>query len=109
MTEAKTLGELKSSGHRVLTVRQEMRKNLISKLQAKEDAFPNIVGYQDTVIPQLENAILSGQDVILLGERGQAKSRSFRGLNILLDEWTTVLEDVKIPENPYARNSAQGK
>ena len=73
MTEAKTLGELKSSGYQVLTVRQEMRKNLISKLQAKEDVFPNIVGYQDTVIPQLENAILSGQDVILLGERGQAK------------------------------------
>jgi len=109
VTEAKTLGELKSSGHRVLNVRQEMRKNLISKLQAKEDAFPNIVGYQDTVIPQLENAILSGQDVILLGERGQAKSRIIRSLTSLLDEWTPVLEDVEIPENPYAPISAQGK
>lgn len=109
MTEAKTLGELKSSRHWVLTVRQEMRKNLISKLQAKEDAFPNIVGYQDTVIPQLENAILSGQDVILLGERGQAKSRIIRSLTSLLDEWTPVLEDVEIPENPYAPISAQGK
>ena len=109
MTEAKTLGELKSSGYQVLTGRQEMRKNLISKLQAKEDVFPNIVGYQDTVIPQLENAILSGQDVILLGERGQAKSRIIRSLTSLLDEWTPVLADVEIPENPYAPISAQGK
>lgn len=109
MTEAKTLGELKSSGYQVLTVRQEMRKNLISKLQAKEDVFPNIVGYQDTVIPQLENAILSGQDVILMGERGQAKSRIIRSLTSLLDEWTPVLADVEIPENPYAPISAQGK
>ena len=109
MTEAKTLGELKSSGYQVLTVRQEMRKNLISTLQAKEAVFPNIVGYQDTVIPQLENAILSGQDVILLGERGQAKSRIIRSLTSLLDEWTPVLADVEIPENPYAPISAQGK
>ena len=109
MTEAKTLGELKSSGYQVLTVKQEMRRNLISKLQAKEDVFPNIVGYQDTVIPQLENAILSGQDVILLGERGQAKSRIIRSLTSLLDEWTPVLADVEIPENPYAPISAQGK
>ena len=109
MTEAKTLGELKSSGYQVLTVRQEMRKNLISTLQAKEAVFPNIVGYQDTVIPQLENAILSGQDMILLGERGQAKSRIIRSLTSLLDEWTPVLADVEIPENPYAPISAQGK
>ena len=109
MTQAKTLGELKSSGYHVLTVRQEMRRNLISKLQAKEDVFPNIVGYQDTVIPQLENAILSGQDVILLGERGQAKSRIIRSLTSLLDEWTPVLAGVEIPENPYAPISAQGK
>jgi len=109
VTEAKTLGELKSSGYQVLTVRQEMRKNLISTLQAKEAVFPNIVGYQDTVIPQLENAILSGQDMILLGERGQAKSRIIRSLTSLLDEWTPVLADVEIPENPYAPISAQGK
>jgi len=109
VTEAKTLGELKSSGYQVLTVRQEMRKNLISTLQAKEAVFQNIVGYQDTVIPQLENAILSGQDMILLGERGQAKSRIIRSLTSLLDEWTPVLADVEIPENPYAPISAQGK
>lgn len=109
MTEAKTLGELKASGYQVLTVREEMRRNLMAKLQAKEDVFPNIVGYQDTVIPQLENAILSGQDVILLGERGQAKSRIIRSLTSLLDEWTPVLAEVEIPENPYAPISAQGK
>ena len=109
MTDAKTLSGLKSSGYQVLTVRQEMRRNLISKLQAKEDVFPDIVGYQDTVIPQLKNAILSGQDVILLGERGQAKSRIIRSLTSLLDEWTPVLADVEIPENPFAPISAQGK
>jgi len=109
VTEAKTLGELKSSGYQVLTVREEMRRNLIAKLQAKEDVFPNIIGYQDTVIPQLENAILSGQDVILLGERGQAKSRIIRSLTSLLDEWTPILAEVEIPENPYAPISAQGK
>ena len=109
MTQAKTLGELKSSGYQVATVREEMRRNLIAKLQAKEDVFPDIIGYQGTVIPQLENAILAGQDVILLGERGQAKSRIIRSLTSLLDEWTPILADVEIPENPYAPSSAQGK
>lgn len=109
MTEAKTLGELKSSNYQVLPVREEMRRNLMALLQAKEEVFPEIVGYQDTVIPQLQNAILSGQDVILLGERGQAKSRIIRSLTNLLDEWTPVLADAEIPENPFAPISAQGK
>lgn len=109
MTQAKTLGELKASNYQVLPVREEMRRNLMQKLQEREDVFPNIVGYQDTVIPQLENAILSGQDIILLGERGQAKSRIIRSLTSLLDEYTPVLKDIEIPENPYAPVSAQGK
>ena len=109
MTEAKTLGELKASNYQVLPVRDEMRRNLMAKLQAKEDIFPNIIGYQETVIPQIQNAILSGQDILLLGERGQAKSRIIRSLTSLLDEWTPVLANVEIPENPFAPVSAQGR
>lgn len=109
MTEAKTVGDLKSSGYKILPVREEMRQNLIRQLQQGEDAFPGVIGYQDTVIPQLQNAILSGQDIILLGERGQAKSRIIRSLTSLLDEYTPILDGVEIPENPYAPISAQGR
>ena len=109
MTEAKTLGELKASNYRLLPVQEEMRRNLMSRLQAKEDVFPGLVGYQDTVIPQIENAILAGQDIILLGERGQAKSRILRSLTNLLDEYTPILAEAEIPENPYAPISAQGR
>jgi magnesium chelatase subunit I len=104
-----TLGELKAAGYRVLPVREEMQKNLIEKIRSGEDRFPGIVGYDETVVPQLENAILSGQDIILLGERGQAKSRIIRSLTSLLDEWTPVLAGVEIPENPYEPISRQGR
>jgi magnesium chelatase subunit I len=104
-----TLGELKASGYEVLPVRDELRKNLIAKLRAGEDLFPGIVGYDETVVPQLQNAILSGQDVILLGERGQAKSRIIRSLTSLLDEWTPVLAGCEIPENPYEPISPQSE
>src|SRR5690606_16053769 len=83
-----------------LPVREEMRRNLIAKIRGGEDVFPGIVGYDDTVVPQLENAILSGQDIILLGERGQAKSRIIRSLTSLLDEWTPVLDGCEIPQAP---------
>ncbi len=109
MSQAKTLGELKASNYRALPVREEMRLNLIRKLRSKENIFPNIFGYQDTVIPQIANAILSGQDIILLGERGQAKSRIIRSLTGLLDETIPVLADAAIPENPLAPISAEGK
>lgn len=109
MTEAKTLGELKASNYQVLPVREEMRRNLMTKLQEKADVFPDIIGYQDTVVPQLKNAVLSGQDIILLGERGQAKSRIIRSLTSLLDEYTPVLADSEIPENPFSPISSQGK
>lgn len=108
MTDSKTLGELKASAYEVLPVREEMRRNLMAKLAAGDDVFPGVIGYDDTVVPQLENAILSGQDIILLGERGQAKSRIIRSLTSLLDEVTPVLDGVSIPENPFAPISAEG-
>ena len=106
---AATLGALRESGYEALPVREEMRKNLIARLREGEDIFPGIVGYDETVVPQLENAILSGQDVIMLGERGQAKSRIIRSLTSLLDEWTPVIEGAEIPENPFAPITAQGR
>src|SRR5688572_29245118 len=107
--QPQTLGALRNSGFEVLPVREEIRKNLITKLAAREPLFPGIHGYEETVIPQLENAILSGHDVIMLGERGQAKSRIIRALVSLLDEWTPVLGGVEIPENPYRPISEQGR
>ncbi len=104
-----TVGQLRASGYQVRPVREEMRNNLIARLRSGESLFPGIVGYEETVIPQLENAILSGQDIILLGERGQAKSRIIRSLTSLLDEWTPVLAGCEIPENPFAPISRQGR
>ena len=99
---------LKSNNYQLLPVREELRKNLITKLQNGEEIFPGIVGYENTVIPQLQNAILSGQDIILLGERGQAKSRIIRSLTTLFDEWTPILAHCEIPENPFFPISPQG-
>ena len=104
-----TLGALKAARHEVLPVKAELRRNLIAKLGDGEPLFEGIVGYEETVLPQLQNALLGAQDVILLGERGQAKSRILRGLTALLDEYTPVLADVEIPENPYAPITEQGK
>ena len=101
-TQAKTIGELRASNYRVLPVREELRNNLITKIRAEEMVFPGIVGFDDTVIPQLENAILAGQDVILLGERGQAKSRVIRSLVNLLDEYIPMIADCEINDSPYS-------
>ena len=105
----KTLGQLKKSGYEILPIREELRKNLIAKIKSGENIFPGIEGYENTVVPQLQNAILSGQDIILLGERGQAKSRIIRSLTTLLDEWTPVLDGIELPENPFNPISAPGK
>ncbi|HEY5678463.1 MAG TPA: sigma 54-interacting transcriptional regulator [Pseudomonadales bacterium] len=104
-----TFGELKSSGYQVLPVKEELRRNLISRLRSRETLFPGVMGYDDTVVPQLTNAILGSQDIILLGERGQAKSRMVRSLTSLLDEWTPVLAGTEIPENPFQPITAQGR
>ncbi len=98
---SKTIGELKKSGYRVLSVKEEMRKNLIRMIQNKEPLFPGIVGYDKTVIPGLRNAILSKHDFILLGLRGQAKSRILRGLIQFLDEMIPVIAGCEINDNPY--------
>ena len=96
--QAKTFGELRASGYQVLPVKAEIRRNLINRLRDKQPLFPGIMGYDDTVIPQLTNAILGNQDVIFLGERGQAKSRLVRSLTNLLDEYTPVIEGTEVPE-----------
>ncbi|MGN6484320.1 MAG: magnesium chelatase, partial [Thermomicrobiales bacterium] len=104
-----TLGELRDSGYAPRSVRQEMRDNLVRALTTSEQLFPGIQGYEDTVLPSLENAILAGQDVILLGERGQAKTRLARSLIALLDEWTPVIAGSDVNDDPLAPISAFGK
>ena len=99
--KAKTIGELRESGYRVLPVKEEMRRNLILKIQKKDELLPGIIGYEETVVPQLENAILSGQDIIFLGERGQAKSRIIRSLVRLLDETVPVISGCEISDSPF--------
>ena len=96
-----TVGAIRKSNYEVLTVREELRKNLIAKIRAEEIVFPGIVGFENTVIPQLENAILAGQDIILLGERGQAKSRIIRSMTNLLDEAIPKIAGCEINANPY--------
>src|SRR5579884_2487750 len=102
MTRPHTIGELRESGYKVLSVKEEMRKNLIAKIEKDEELFPGIVGYEDTVIPQVENAILSGQDIVLLGERGQAKTRIARSLVNLLDEEVPAVVGCEINDDPFA-------
>ena len=91
MSNPETLGALKASGWESVSLRQELRRNAITKIQADEPLFPKVLGYESTVTPQLENALLAGHDIIFLGERGQAKTRMIRGLTGLLDEWVPIV------------------
>lgn len=100
-SKAKTIGQLRDSGYQVVSVKEEMRRNLIRKIQRKEELLPGIVGFDDSVIPHLENAILSGQDIIFLGERGQAKSRIIRSLVRLLDDEMPAVADCEIHDDPF--------
>jgi len=102
MKPQKTLGDLKRDAVAALPVREELRKNLIDRLTRGEPILPGIVGYDETVIPELENAILAGHHIVFLGERGQAKSRIIRGLVALLDEEVPVVAGCEIHDNPYA-------
>jgi magnesium chelatase subunit I len=98
---AATLRELRASGHQRRTVKEEMRDNLLSAMRTGQDSFPGIIGFGQTVLPHLERAIIAGHDVILLGERGQGKTRLIRTLTLLLDEWTPVVEGCEISDHPY--------
>ncbi|MGW4291652.1 magnesium chelatase [Micromonospora chersina] len=95
-----TLGELRASGHHYRTVKQELRDNLLARMRAGEERFPGIVGYEDTVLPEVERALLAGHDLVLLGERGQGKTRLIRSLGALLDEWTPVIPGSVLNEHP---------
>jgi magnesium chelatase subunit I len=106
---AKNVGDLKAAGYRPLGVKEELRRNAIAKLKAGEDLFPGIVGYRDSVIPQIVNGILSKHDLLFLGLRGQAKTRILRMLPRLLDEWIPVLAGVEINDDPIAPRTATGR
>src|SRR5215471_14649760 len=109
MERARTLGELKASGYHGVSVKDEMRANLICKLKRREKLFPGIVGYDETVVPQLVNAILARHNLILLGLRGQAKSRIIRQLTNLLDQYIPIIAGSEINDDPFNPISAFGR
>src|ERR1700760_1003602 len=100
MAAIETLRELRKSGYRPRPFKSEIRENLVRKIQAGDTLFPGIIGYDDTVVPQLVNAILSRHNFILLGLRGQAKSRILRGLLDLLDDQIAVVPGCEIHDDP---------
>src|ERR1700690_485083 len=101
-----TLGTLRASDYRPKSVREEIRANLEQRLADGLPLTSNVLGYEDTVLPQLETALLAGHDIILLGERGQAKSRMIRSLVELLDEWLPIVEGSEVLDATYAPISA---
>lgn len=96
-----TLGQLRASGHQLTSLRQEIRGNLLAALADGRDPWPGMHGLENTVIPQLERALIAGHDIVLLGERGQGKTRLLRTMIGLLDEWSPVIEGSEIGEHPY--------
>ena len=102
MNKSQTLGELRASGWCYRSVKQELMENMVDRMKAGKPLFPGILGYDETVIPEMENAILSGHDILILGERGQAKSRLIRTLVQLLDEWMPAVDGCEILDNPFA-------
>ncbi|HVT82072.1 MAG TPA: sigma 54-interacting transcriptional regulator [Phycisphaerae bacterium] len=106
---ARTLGQLKVSGYRSMSVKDELRKNVIARLRSGTELFPGILGYRESVIPQIINAILSKHDLLFLGLRGQAKTRILRMLPDLLDEWLPVLTGAEINDDPLQPITAAGK
>ncbi|ANE07914.1 magnesium chelatase [Corynebacterium glutamicum] len=99
-----TVGELKAAGHIYRPLRVEIRDNLLAKLRSGEDPWPGLHGLNNTVIPQLERALIAGHDIVLLGERGQGKTRLLRTLITLLDEWSPIIPGRDVPEHPLAPN-----
>src|SRR6476619_1025441 len=111
LTRPLTLAELRSSGWRSKTVKQEIHDNFITKLQAGEELYPGIVGYDDTVVPELNIAILAQHDMLFLGEKGQAKSRLMRLISSLLDEEIPYIDDPQIPvhDDPFRPITKRGR
>ena len=115
MLNIKTLGELKASGYQPKSIKQELRDNLIKKLKDKDETFPGILGFENTVIPDLERAILSRHSILLLGLRGQAKTRLARQMVNLLDTYVPVVEGSELNDDPmqplsiYAKNLIAAK
>ena len=105
----RTVGQLKASGYKPSSVKDELRRNTIAKLRAGEALFPHLVGYEETVIPQIIHGILSRHDMLFLGLRGQAKTRILRMLPDLLDEWIPILAGCEIPDDPIAPRLNAGK
>jgi magnesium chelatase subunit I len=97
-----TLGALRASGHEYRTVKDEIRANLLARMRSGDPRFPGVVGFDETVLPDLERALLAGHDVVLLGERGQGKTRLIRTIVGLLDEWTPVIAGAELHEHPYS-------
>lgn len=104
-----TLAQLRASGHVQKSVREELRDNLLTALAAGENPWPGLHGFQRTVLPQLERALIAGHDLVLLGERGQGKTRLLRTLASLLDEWTPVIEGSELHEHPYEPITAESR
>ena len=104
-----TVGELRASGWVSVPVRQELRRNAMARIRSGEPLFDNVLGFHNTVVPQIENALLAGHDMIMLGERGQAKTRMIRGLVGLLDAWLPILAGSEINDDPYAPVSAPAR
>src|ERR671921_1741221 len=96
-----TLRELKEAGYRRRSIKEEVRENLIKRLQAKEDTFTGILGYEETVIPDVERALLSKHNILFLGLRGQAKTRMARQMTDLLDEYVPIIAGSEINEDPF--------
>jgi magnesium chelatase subunit I len=105
----RTLGELRAAGFRPRSLREELRANLLERLRAGTPLFPGVLGYDDSVVPAVENALLCGHDLIFLGERGQAKSRMIRQLVGLLDEWLPAVAESEICDDPFAPVSAHAR
>src|SRR6266508_1061461 len=103
-----TIAELRASGWVSRSVKEEIRANVIARIANRQPLFEGVLGYDDTVMPQLENALLAGHDVIFLGERGQAKTRLIRSLTGLLDEWMPIVAGSEInddPDKPVSRHA----
>ena len=101
MSRPTTVGELRASGWESRPVKEEMRRNAVAKIVAGEQLFDGVLGYENTVLPQLENAVLAGHDIVFLGERGQAKTRMIRSMVNLLDEWMPYVAGSEIYDDPY--------